>query len=91
METSTLIRKIHMPCPLCDKTHDIEERKRTATITLRGEEITYEERFYFCVNADGTKNENEFETGAMAKENLLNARNAYQAKTGFQSKVAWKF
>lgn len=27
MEASTLIRKIHMSCPLCDKTHEIEERK----------------------------------------------------------------
>ena len=47
METSTLIRKVHMDCPLCDKTHEVEERKRFATIILKGEEVTYEERFYF--------------------------------------------
>ena len=80
MEASTLIRKIHMSCPLCGKTHELEERKRITTITLKGEEVTYEEKFYFCANAD--ENENEFETGAMTNENLLNARNAYRVKMG---------
>ena len=78
MESNTLIRKVHMSCPLCNKAHEIEERKRTTSIILKGEEVTYEERFYFCANAD--ENENEFETGAMTNENLLNARNAYRVK-----------
>ncbi len=80
MEANSLIRKIHMSCPLCDKTHEIEERKRITTILLKGEEVTYEERFYFCANAD--EDDNEFETGAMTNENLLNARNAYRIKMG---------
>lgn len=80
MEDSALIRKIHMSCPLCDKIHEIEERKRITTITLKGEEVNYEERFYFCANAD--EDENEFETGAMTNENLLKARNAYRVKVG---------
>lgn len=80
METNTLIRKIYMNCPICDKTHEVEERKRLTSITLKGEEVTYEERFYFCANAD--EDENEFETGVMTNENLLNARNAYRVKKG---------
>lgn len=80
MGKSTLIRKVHMNCPVCDKTHEVEERKRIATITLKGEKVTYEERFYFCANAD--EEENEFETGSMTNENLLNARNAYRIKHG---------
>ena len=80
METTALIRKIHMECPLCDKIHEIEERKRTTTTIIKGEEVTYDERFYFCSNAD--EEENEFETGEMANENLLNARNAYRMKKG---------
>ena len=80
MANGTLIRKIHMSCPLCDRTHEIEERKRTTTIIIKGEEVTYEERFYFCANSD--EDENEFETGAMTNENLLNARNAYRVKMG---------
>lgn len=80
MEAGTLIRKVQMDCPLCDKTHEVEERKRFTAITLRGKKAAYEERFYFCANAD--EEENEFETGAMANENLLNARNAYRVKHG---------
>jgi putative zinc finger/helix-turn-helix YgiT family protein len=80
MANGTLIRKIHMSCPLCDRTHEIEERKRTTTIIIKGEEVTYEERFYFCANSD--EDENEFETGAMTNENLLKARNAYRVKMG---------
>ena len=80
MKADTLIRKIHMNCPLCDKTHEVEERKRFATTYIKGDEVTYEERFYFCVNAD--VDENEFETGSMTNENLLNARNAYRVKHG---------
>lgn len=80
MEADAIIRKIHMSCPLCDKTHEVEERKRITTITIKGEEVSYEERFYFCANAD--EDENEFETGAMTNANLLNARNAYRIKMG---------
>ena len=80
METNTLLRKVHMNCPLCDKIHEVEERKRVTSIVLKGEEVTYEERFYFCANAD--EDENEFETSSMTNENLLNARNAYRIKKG---------
>ena len=40
----------------------------------------YKERFYFCANVE--EDENEFVTGAMTNENLLNARNAYRIKMG---------
>ncbi len=80
MESETLLRKIHMNCPLCGKTHEVEERKRMTSMILKGEEVAYEERFYFCANAD--EDENEFETGAMTNENLLHARNAYRVKKG---------
>lgn len=79
-EKSTLIRKVHMNCPICDKIHEVEERKRFSTITIKGEKVNYEERFYFCANAD--EDENEFETGSMTNQNLLNARNAYRVQHG---------
>lgn len=28
MERDVLLKKIHMDCPLCDKTHEVEERLR---------------------------------------------------------------
>lgn len=80
METSTLIRRKTIDCPLCDRVHEVEERKRITTAIIKGEKVTCEERFYFCANAE--EDENEFETGAMTNENLLNARNAYRVKKG---------
>lgn len=83
MEDGTLVRKVRMSCPLCEKDHEVEERKRMTTITIKGKEVVYEERFYFCANADEDKN--EFESGTMINENLLNARNAYQIKMRFSA------
>lgn len=76
MENSKLIRKIHMECPLCDKLHEVEQRTRVASIIIKGEEIKYNEIYYFCKNSD--EDENEFVTGKMENENLLNARNEYR-------------
>ncbi|MCM1181282.1 MAG: DUF4065 domain-containing protein [Clostridium sp.] len=80
MEKVGLIRKVHMECPICDKVHEIEERKRKTAVVIKGEEVVYEERFYCCANAN--EEENEFETGNMMNENLLSARNEYRKKMG---------
>ena len=80
MAAETLIRKIEMDCPICGKKHEIKEKERKTSIILKGEEVIYKERFYFCENA--REEENEFETGAMTNKNLLNARNAYRTKMG---------
>lgn len=80
MENSTLIRRVHMECPICDKVHEVEERRRQTVITIKGEEVTYEERFYYCAYAE--EEEAEFESARMSNENLLNARNAYRRKQG---------
>ena len=78
MKDGTLVRKVHMSCPLCEKEHEVEERKRISTITIKGQEVSYEEKFYFCTNAN--EDDNEFQTGAMTNESLRNAKNAYQIK-----------
>lgn len=78
MGKTMLLKKIHMECPVCDKIHEVEERKRITTTIIKDEEVTYEERFYFCANAE--EEECEFETGGMLNQNLLNARNAYRIK-----------
>ena len=66
-----LIRKIKMECPLCDKIHKIEERKRIVKTIIKGKKVNYEEIYYLCLNSD--KDENEFVTGKMMHKNLLNA------------------
>lgn len=76
MNTGNLIRKIQMECPLCDKVHEIEERTRIAKTIIKGAEVHYEETYYFCQNSN--EDENEFATGKVENDNLLNARNAYR-------------
>ena len=85
MEADKLLRKVYMNCPVCDKSHEVEERERLSSIIIKDEEVTYKERFYFCMNAD--EEENEFETGIMTNENLLNARNAYRVKKGLLTEM----
>lgn len=80
MKSSTLIRRIQMECPLCDKVHEVEERTRITTIIMKGEKVTYQERFYFCCNS--AEEECEFATGTMANANLMSARNAYRQSKG---------
>ena len=75
-----LIRKVRLDCPICGKTHEVEERKDTTTTIIKGEEVAYEERYYFC--PDAKDEENEFVSGEMLDENLSNARMAYQEKKG---------
>ena len=70
-----------MECPLCDKVHEIEERRRSTTLIIKGEQVDYEEIYYYCCNSkDG---ENEFETSKLSSANLLNARNSYRKKKGY--------
>ena len=78
MKNSTLIKRVHMNCPVCDKLHDVEERKRTTTLWIKDDEVEYEEIYYVCINS--REDENEFETGKMSNINLLNARNEYRRK-----------
>lgn len=69
-----------MECPLCDKVHEIEERRRTATLMVKGELVDYEELYYYCSNSK--EEENEFETSKQSSSNLMNARNSYRLKKG---------
>lgn len=80
MEGNYLIRTIVMECPLCDKEHEVEERKRMSSITIKCEKVEYEESYYLCKNSD--EDENEFVTAKMNDTNLMNARNAYRIKKG---------
>ena len=76
----TLIRKVMMDCPLCDRQHEVEEKTRLVTAVVKGEKVEFDEHFFVCKNVD--KDENEFESGTMLNANLLNARNAYRKKHG---------
>ncbi len=68
-----------MECPICDKTHEVEERKRIVKTIIKGKEIECEDRYYYCRNAKN-KDECEFVNGSMLNKNLMNGRNAYREK-----------
>ena len=76
-----VLRSIERDCPICDKVHFIEERKRSTQGIVKGEIVDYEEIFYCCTTSDDE--ENEFVSVGLMDENLLRARNAYtKQRTG---------
>lgn len=50
MANSSLIGKIHMDCPICHMLHEVEERTRMTSTSMKGEKVFYEEHFYVCIN-----------------------------------------
>ena len=74
-----LIKRIYVKdCPICDQAHEIEERETLIQAKIKGEIITYKEKYYYCKNAD--PDEREFVPTKMANKNLLAARDAYRRK-----------
>lgn len=74
-----LIKRIYVKdCPICDQAHEIEERETLIQAKIKGEIITYKEKYYYCKNAD--PDEREFVPTKMANKNLLAARDAYRKK-----------
>ena len=57
MTNSTLIGKVYMNCPICDKSHEVEERQHIAKIIIKDDEIEYKEEYFYCPNvADDEEN-----------------------------------
>lgn len=50
MARSTLFKTIHLDCPVCNLFHQVEERVRMVSATVKGETIFCEEHFYLCTN-----------------------------------------
>lgn len=80
MNNDYLIRTIDIDCPLCNKIHQIEERKRETQAVVKDEIVNYEQVYFCCTQSD--EDENEFVPAGVMDENLLRARNAYRIKKG---------
>lgn len=81
MAKSALVKTVHTDCPVCNTFHQVEERARMTSTTIKGEKVFYEEHFYSCKNsgsAPDRKERNEFKTVALEDANLMSARNAYR-------------
>lgn len=83
MNSEFLIIKIEIDCPICDKIHLLDKKKRVTQGVVKGEIIEYEEVFYSCPVTN--EEENEFVPATILDENLLRARNAYRKSKGLLS------
>lgn len=70
-----VLRVFERDCPICDKVHTIEKRKRLTKGLVKNRVVDYEEIYYHCSVSD--EEENEFVSAGLMDENLLRARNAY--------------
>lgn len=84
MDKSKLIQKIFMDCPICDKIHTVEKRTRMTKILMHGKAVHYKETYFLCRNSED--DENEFVTGKIVDENLMNARKVYDRLKGEENK-----
>jgi putative zinc finger/helix-turn-helix YgiT family protein len=80
MNNDYLISTIEMDCPICNKVHSLEKRKRLTQSIVKDEIVDYEEVYYLCPLSN--EEENEFVPAGLMDENLLRARDAYRQKKG---------
>ena len=80
MNKDYLISTVEMDCPICNKIHLLEQRKRLTRSIVKDETVDYEEIYFLCPFGD--EDENEFVTSGLMDDNLLKARDAYRQKKG---------
>lgn len=80
MSEDYLINVVEIDCPICNKIHSLEKRKRLTQGIVKSEIVDYEEIYYLCPISD--KEENEFVPADIMDENLLRARDAYRTLKG---------
>lgn len=80
MNNDFLISTVEMDCPVCNKVHSLEQRKRLTQSIVKDEVVDYEEIYFLCPLSD--EEENEFVPAGLMDENLLRARDSYRKKKG---------
>lgn len=80
MSKDCLISVVERDCPICNKIHSLEKRKRLTQGIVKGEIVDYEEIYYLCPISG--EEENEFVPADIMDENLLRARDAYKTLKG---------
>lgn len=80
MNKDYLIKTLDIDCPICNKVHSLEMRKRLTQGLVKNEIVDYEEVYYLCPFSD--EEENEFIPAGIMDDNLLKARNSYRILKG---------
>ena len=70
MNDNYLIEKVERDCPLCDKVHFVEKRKRVGEMLIKNEVTNYEEVYFFCPESVDYE-EDEFVSADLMDQNLL--------------------
>lgn len=78
MNKDCLVSTIERNCPICNKVHSLEQRKRISQARVKDEIVDYEEVYYLCPLTD--EEDNEFVSAGIMDENLLRARDSYCQK-----------
>lgn len=81
MNDNYLIEKVERDCPLCNKVHFVEKRKRVGEMLIKNEVTNYEEVYFFCPESVDYE-EDEFVSADLMDQNLLSAKNAYRKNHG---------
>lgn len=76
-----ILEKVERYCPLCDKVHFVEKRKRIGEMLIKNEITSYDEVYFFCPDSVNYE-EDEFVSAGLMNQNLQSARNAYRKKHG---------
>lgn len=80
-QSTGILEKVERYCPLCNKVHFVEKRKRIGKMLIKNEVIPYEEVYFFCPESVNYE-EDEFVSAGLMNQNLQSARNAYRKKHG---------
>lgn len=89
MSNSYLIERIERDCPICNKVHLIEKRRREAEMLIKNEIVKYEQTYFFCPDSADYEYD-EFVSAELMDINIQNARNAYSKKQGIPSSLCKK-
>ena len=76
-DNSILIEKVERSCPLCNRTHLVEKRKRRGSALVKGETVEFDEVYFHCPDSMD-KEYDEFVSAGMMDENFQNAKNEYK-------------
>lgn len=80
MNNEYLLNTIELDCPICNKVHPVEVRKRLTQGLVKGEVVEYDEVYYLCPLCD--EEDNEFVPAGIMDNNLLKARDSYRKNKG---------
>lgn len=81
MEQNYILELEERDCPICNKVHKVEKRKRIGGVLIKNKPIRFEEIYYVCPDCFDEE-ENEFVSAEMMDYNLQTARNEYRKAHG---------